>query len=377
MHFDSQIIHPGWPAAAYEQGAIAPPLHLSTTFERAADGSYPHGYVYSRSGNPNRQSLEGAIAALEQGSDAAAFASGSAATLAVLQALKTGDHVIAPQSVYYGVQEILRKILAPWGLAFSLVDTTDLAAIEQALQPQTRLILIETPSNPQLAVTDIAAVAALARSAEAYLACDNTLASPVLQTPLSHGADLVIHATTKYLAGHSDVIGGMVVTARPSPLFDQIRLIQTIGGAIAAPFDCWLAQRGLQTLGLRVRAQSTTAQTLAEFLAQHPAVEQVLYPGLTSHPGHAIAVRQMQGYGGLLSILVKGGQDSALAVAAGVQLFMRATSFGGPHSLIEHRASIEAPGSQTPVNLLRLSVGLEHPSDLIADLDQALNRVLP
>lgn len=377
MHFDSQIIHPSWPAAAYEQGAIAPPLHLSTTFERAADGSYPHGYVYSRSGNPNRQTLEQAIAALEQGIDAAAFASGSAATLAVLQALETGDHVIAPQSVYFGVQEILRKILAPWGLAFSLVDTTDLAAIAQALQPQTRLILIETPSNPQLAVTDIAAVAALAHSAGAYLACDNTLASPVLQTPLSHGADLVIHATTKYLAGHGDVIGGIVVTGDSSALFEQIRLIQTIGGAIASPFDCWLAQRGLQTLGLRVRAQSAAAHTLAEFLSQHAAIEQVLYPGLAGHPGHAIAARQMQGYGGLLSILVKGGQDAALAVAASVQLFMRATSFGGPHSLIEHRASIEAPGSQTPLNLLRLSVGLEHPSDLIADLDQALDRALP
>lgn len=373
MHIESQIVHTHPPQPFQEEmGSVVPPLYLSTTFERNADGTYPHGYVYSRSGNPNRQALEHAITALESGTEAAGFASGSAATLAVLQALKTGDHVIAPQSVYFGIQEMLRKIFAQWGLAFSLVDTTNLGAVQAAVQPNTRLILIETPSNPLLSVTDIQAVADIAHAAGAYLACDNTLASPVLQNPLKHGADLVIHATTKYLAGHSDVIGGMVVTREVSQLFEQIRLIQGIGGAVPSPFDCWLTLRGLQTLPYRVRAQASTAQTLAHFLSQHPAVEQVLYPGLESHPEHAIAAKQMSGYGGLLSILVKGTQETAMSVAAKVNLFTRATSFGGPHSLIEHRASIEAPGTQTPPNLLRLSVGLEHVDDLIADLDQAL-----
>ncbi|HEY9763516.1 MAG TPA: aminotransferase class I/II-fold pyridoxal phosphate-dependent enzyme [Trichocoleus sp.] len=374
MHIESQIVHAHLPQALQEgMGAIVPPLYLSTTFERNADGTYPQGYVYSRSGNPNRQALEDAIAMLEHGTEAAGFASGSAATLAVLQALKTGDHVIAPQNVYFGIQEMLRKIFAQRGLAFSLVDTTDVTAVRQAVQTNTRLILIETPSNPQLAVTDIQSVADIAHEAGAYLACDNTLASPVLQNPLKHGADLVIHATTKYLAGHSDVIGGMVVTREMSPLFEQIRLIQEIGGAVPSPFDCWLTLRGLQTLTYRVRAQAANAQTLAHFLNQHPAVEQVLYPGLESHSGYAIATKQMSGYGGLLSILVKGTQETAMAVAAKVNLFTRATSFGGPHSLIEHRASIEAPGTQTPPNLLRLSIGLEHTEDLIADLDQALS----
>lgn len=377
MHIETQIVHTHPPQAPQDSmGAVVPPLYLSTTFERGEDGTYPQGYVYSRSGNPNRQALEHAIATLEHGTEAAGFASGSAATLAVFQALKTGDHVIAPQNVYFGIQEMLRKIFAQWGLAFSLVDTTDLGAVQQAIQPNTQLILIETPSNPQLVVTDIQAVADLAHRIGAYLACDNTLASPVLQNPLKHGADLVIHATTKYLAGHSDVIGGMVVTRETSPLFEQIRLIQGIGGAVPSPFDCWLTLRGLQTLSHRVRAQAATAQTLVHFLNQHPAVEQVLYPGLESHPGHAIAAKQMNDYGGLLSILVKGSQETAMAVAAKVNLFTRATSFGGPHSLIEHRASIEAPGTQTPPSLLRLSIGLEHPDDLMADLDQALQNGL-
>ncbi|MBD0269528.1 MAG: aminotransferase class I/II-fold pyridoxal phosphate-dependent enzyme [Cyanobacteria bacterium Co-bin8] len=372
MHIESQIIRATAPSSAENMGSVVPPIYLSSTFERAVDGTYPHEYIYSRSGNPNRQALEAAIATLERGTEAAAFASGSAATMSVFQALKAGDHVIAPQNVYFGVQEMLRQIFAPWGLAFDLVDTTDLAAVQQAIKANTRLILIETPSNPQLAVTDIRAVARLAHEAGASLACDNTVASPMLQNPLEHGADLVIHATTKYLAGHSDVIGGIVVTRELSPLFNQIRLIQGIGGAVPSPFDCWLALRGLQTLACRVHTQAANAQRLAELLSQHGAVERVLYPGLADHPGHAIAAQQMSGYGGLLSILVKGNQETALAVAAKVKLFTRATSFGGPHSLIEHRASIEAPGTQTPVNLLRLSVGLEHPEDLMADLDQAL-----
>jgi cystathionine gamma-synthase len=372
MYLETQSVHAGR-AIDPTTGALTSPIHLSTTFERAADGSYPKGYIYGRSGNPNRNALELALATLEQGVEAAVFGSGSAATFTLLQALSAGDHVIAPQNVYFGVQQMLAKIFAPWGLQYTLVDTTDLTAMAAALRPNTRLILIETPSNPQLAITDIQATADLAHQAGAYLACDNTILSPVLQLPLPLGADFVIHATTKYLAGHSDVIGGAVITKAINPVFEQLRLIQSIGGAVPSPFDCWLTLRGLQTLPLRVRAQTQTAQVIAEWLDHHAAVEQVLYPGLPGHRGFAIAQRQMQGSGGLLSVLIKGGEAAALAVAAKTQVFTRATSFGGPHSTLEHRASIEAPGTQTPVNLLRCSIGLEHPDDLIADLDQALS----
>lgn len=372
MHPDTQAVHLGR-SIDPSTGALVPPIHLSTTFERGADGSYPQGYVYGRSGNPNRQALEAALATLEGGAAAAVFGSGSAATFSLLQALAPGDHVIAPQNVYFGVQEMLARILGPWGLHYTLVNTTDLTAIAAALQPNTRLILIETPSNPQLAITDIQAVADLAHQTQAYLACDNTIASPVLQRPFGHGADLVIHATTKYLAGHSDVIGGVVITQTLNPLFEKLQVIQGLGGAIPSPFDCWLTLRGLQTLAVRVRAQSQSALTVAQWLQDHPAIERVLYPGLADHPGHARAARQMaSGYGGLMSVLVRGGATAALAVAAQVQVFTRATSFGGPHSTLEHRASMEAPGSQTPEHLLRLSIGLEHPQDLIADLDYAL-----
>ncbi len=375
MHPDTQSVHSGR-SIDPSTGALVPPLHLSTTFERDADGSYPQGYVYGRSDNPNRQALEIALATLEQGESAATFGSGSVATFSLLQALKAGDHVVAPKNVYFGIQEILAKILAPWGLQYTLVDTTDLGAVEGALQDNTRLILIETPSNPQLAITDIQAVADVAHRAKAYLACDNTIPSPVLQNPLHHGADFVIHATTKYLAGHSDVIGGAVITKTANPLFNQLRLIQSVGGAVPSPFDCWLTLRGLQTLAVRVKAQSQSAMAIAQWLQDHPKVERVLYPGLDEHPGYAIAQQQMAGgYGGLLSVLVRGGQTTALAMAAQVKLFVRATSFGGPHSTLEHRASIEAPGTGTPENLLRLSIGLEHPQDLIEDLDQALGAV--
>lgn len=367
---ETQAIHSG-SSIDPATGALTAPIHLSTTFERDGDGSYPKGYIYGRSGNPNRDALETALTTLEKGAETVTFASGSAATFSLLQALSPADHVVAPQSVYFGVQQMLSQIFSPWGLSYTLVDTTDLAAVAEALRPNTRLVLIETPSNPQLAVTDIQAVADLAHGANAYLACDNTIASPVLQTPLTLGADFVIHATTKYLAGHGDVIGGAVVTRETNSLFDQLRLVQTVGGVVPSPFDCWLTLRGLQTLSLRVCAQSQSAQRIATWLSQHPAIEQVLYPGLPEHPGHDIAQKQMQSYGGLLSFLVKGDQDTAMAVAAKTNLIARATSFGSPHSAIEHRASIEK-GTTTAPNLLRLSVGLEHVDDLIADLDQAL-----
>lgn len=353
-------------------GAIAQPLYLSTTFEREPDGSYPNGYLYTRLENPNRARLEECLTALEGGVDAAAFASGSAATLSVFQALAPGDHVVAPLDVYTGTPAILRTILEPWGLAVTFVDMTDVAAVERSLRPNTRLIWIETPSNPLLEITDIGKISALAHSIGAICVCDNTWATPMLQQPFRYGADLVVHSTTKYLGGHSDVLGGAVITREASALFHKIRAIQKIGGGVPSPFDCWLVHRGIQTLPCRMRVHSDTALQLAQWLSQHPQVEAVYYPGLPGHKGGAIAIQQMRAFGGMLSLQVRGGSDAAFAVAAKVKLFKRATSLGGVESLIEHRASIEGPASGTPQNLLRLSIGLEHVADLTADLKQAL-----
>jgi cystathionine gamma-synthase len=359
------IIDPG-------SGAVTPPIHLSTTFERAADGSYPHGYDYTRSDNPNRAALEACMAALEGGTAAAAFSSGSVVMMSLLQALNPGDHVIAPGDMYFGIQRVMREILMPWGLDISFIDMTSLAELEQSLKPNTRLVIVESPSNPQIKITDIAATTNLAKTVGASVVVDNTIPTPVLQRPFFLGADFVVHATTKYLGGHSDVLGGILVAREENELFEKTRTIQQIGGSVPSPFDCWLLLRGIQTLPYRVRAQSDHALQIARFLEAQPAVESVLYPGLKSHPGHEIAAKQMNDFGGLLSILVKGDAETAMAVAAKVKVFIRATSFGGTHSLIEHRASIEGPHTSTPPNLLRLSIGLEHPDDLIADLDQAL-----
>ncbi len=381
MRFETLAIH-----ADHESdpatGAVTPPLHLSTTFERQPDGSYPHGYVYIRSENPTRDALERLLAALEAGEaadadaggqvEAAAFASGSAATAAVFQALAPGDHVIAPDDVYHGTVNLLRTVFAPWGLDATFVDMTDPAAIEAALRPETRLIWVESPSNPLLKITDIARVSAIARGAGAALVCDNTWATPALQRPLALGADLVVHSTTKYLGGHSDTLGGAVIGRADTALFTRVRALQRAAGAVLSPFDSWLTLRGARTLAYRMRGHSEHALAVARFLAERPEIETVHYPGLSGHPGHDIAARQMALPGGMLSILVCGGEEAAMAVAARTRVFTRATSLGGVESLIEHRASIEGPQSRTPRNLLRLSIGLEHPDDLIADLERAL-----
>ncbi len=370
-HIETIAVHAGRrpdPAT----GAVMPPIHLSTTFERQADGSYTDGYVYSRSENPNRRALEETLAALEGGAAALAFGSGMAATTALLQALAPGDHVIMPDDVYFGTGRLVREVLGQWGLQFSVVDMTDLAAVRSAMRPNTRLVWVETPSNPLLKITDITAVAELAHAAGALLAVDNTWPSPIGQRPFEHGADVVMHATTKYLGGHSDLLGGALILRERGPLLDRIRTVQTLGGAVPSPFDCWLLLRSIRTLPYRVRAHSANAQRVVEFLAGHPAVAAVHYPGLATHPGHAIAARQMQLFGGMLSIQVHGGAAAAMTVAANVQLFTRATSLGGIESLIEHRASVEGPHTTTPADLLRISVGLEHPDDLIADLRVAL-----
>lgn len=371
MHPDTIAVHAAH-GSDPATGAIAPPIYLSTTFERAADGSLPHGYSYARDNNPTRAALERALAAMEGGAAAAAFASGQAATMAVLQALAPGDHVVLPLSVYYGTRKLVDQLFARWGLTSTAVDMRDPANVDAVLRPETRLVWAETPSNPLLAVTDIAAVSALAHQAGARCAVDNTWATPVGQRPLALGADLVMHSSTKYLGGHGDVMGGAIVTRADDELFQTIRGIQAAGGAIASPFDSWLVVRGIKTLPHRVRAHSANALAVATFLEAHEAIEAVHYPGLRSHPGHAVAARQMSAFGGMVSIQVRGGRDAALAMKARVRLFTRATSLGGPESLIEHRASVESPDSGTPENLLRLSIGLEHPDDLIADLDQAL-----
>jgi cystathionine gamma-synthase len=354
-------------------GAVREPIHLSTTFERGPDGAYPQGFFYGRSGNPNRASLEQAVAALEGGAEAVAYGSGAAATLAVFSLAAAGGRIVCSADCYHGTARQLREILPGWGTSVAFVDTTDLAAVERALEPGAALLWVETPSNPLLRVSDLAALAVLARARGALLGCDNTFASPVLQQPLSLGADLVMHSTTKFLGGHSDVLGGIVVARETGPVLARLREFQGVGGGVPSPFDCWLLLRSLATLPLRVRAQSAGALAVARFLATHPRVERVHYPGLASHPGHGLASRQMQdGFGAVVSVQVPGGAAEALAVAARVQLFTRATSLGGVESLIEHRASMEGPLTQTPPNLLRLAVGLEHPDDLVADLDRAL-----
>ena len=370
MRIETLAVHAGH-AIDPATGAVATPIHLSTTFERDAQGGYPHGYVYGRSANPTRHALEQALAALEGGADAAAFGSGLAASSAVLQALAPGDHVIAPTDVYHGMTKLLRDVYLRWGLEVSFVDMTRIDEIKQAARPKTKLVWIETPSNPQLKITDIARVAEMAHGVGAICACDNTW-SPIVQRPLDLGADLVVHATTKYLGGHSDVTGGVVIAKKQTEHFERIREVQTTAGGVPSPFDCWLILRGMRTLPWRMRAHSENAAKIAAWLANHPRVEKVHYPGLVSHAGHEIAARQMSAFSGMLSFEVKGGSEAALGVAAKTEIFIRATSLGGVESLVEHRASIKGEDPRTPQGLLRLSIGLEHPDDLIEDLAEAL-----
>ena len=356
-------------------GAVTPNLTLATTFERAPDGSLPHGFVYSRYDNPNRHGLETALAALEGGPTALAFASGQAATAAVLQSLEPGARVVFADDIYHGTRQLVTTQFVRWGLHGEFADFTDLAALEKLLRAApVRLVWFETPSNPCLKIADIAAVARLARAAGALVVVDNTWATPVLTRPLALGVHVVMHSSTKYFGGHSDVLGGALVLGAdcPADTATRLREWQRLGGAAPAPFDCWLLHRSLATLPVRVRAQTDTAARLAAWLAAHPRVERVNYPGLPTHAGHDIAKRQMAGFGAMMSFHVKGGFDAAKAVAGKVKLITRATSLGGVESLIEHRKLVEPAGSTTPENLLRFSVGLEHFEDLQADLAQAL-----
>lgn len=370
MKIETRAVHVG---RKPEPGTrdVTPAIHLSTTFQKADDGSLPGGFLYSRTDNPNRAALEEALTSLEEGTAALAFSSGNAATNAVLQAVPKGLHIIAGDDVFYGTAILLRR-LAEWGIEHTLVNMQDLNAVKQAQKPNTRLIWIETPSNPLLNVTDIAAIAEIAKKTGALVACDNTWATPMFQLPLKLGAHIVMHSVTKYLSGHSDVLCGALVFENGGEFFQKVQAIQRESGSVPSPFECWLALRGLQTFPYRVRAQSQSAQKIAEFLAGKSKIEAVHYPGLPSHPGYSIAKKQMSSFGGMLSIQVKGGQQEAFKLASSVKIFTHATSLGGPHSLIEHRASVEGANTRSPANLLRLSIGLEHPDDLIEDLEQAL-----
>lgn len=358
-------------------GALVPPIHLSTTYERGPDGAYQSGRAYTRADNPTYDHAEQLLATLEGGAGCALFASGNAAATAVFQSLLPGDHVLVARVLYWGIRKWLAEFAVSWGLDVEFVDTADPVAVAAAIRPgRTRLLWLETPANPTWEITDLAAVVKIAHAADVRVAVDNTVATPVLTRPIELGADLVVHSATKYLNGHSDVLAGAVVTARRDPFWERIRSWRRNAGGVVGAFEAWLLQRGMRTLFLRVRRSSETALTLARHLDGHPAVTSVLYPGLPSHPGHAIAARQMAGgFGGMLSIRIAGGEEQAMAVAAAVRIFKRATSLGGVESLIEARRSVEGPSSSVPGDLLRLSIGVEAPEDLLADIEGALTKV--
>eukprot|EP00276_Gloeochaete_wittrockiana_P007745 CAMPEP_0184655512 /NCGR_PEP_ID=MMETSP0308-20130426/13109_1 /TAXON_ID=38269 /ORGANISM="Gloeochaete witrockiana, Strain SAG 46.84" /LENGTH=429 /DNA_ID=CAMNT_0027092009 /DNA_START=309 /DNA_END=1598 /DNA_ORIENTATION=+ len=359
---------------------VSPPIHMTTTYLRSADGTFgPH--VYGRLGNPNRDALELVVAQLENGKYALAYGSGMAAASSVLFTLSTNDHLIIDYDIYIGVTSVIRTIMPRWGLDVSVVDTSDPANVRNALKPSTRMLWIETPSNPMLKLVDIETLSTLAHShsSDIVVVGDNTWATPVIQRPLQLGADVIVHSATKYFGGHSDVTVGVVVVKDRKDVFQRLKGIQTEAGAIPSPFDCWLVHRGIRTLPLRFRAHCANALKVALFLESHHAVAKVYYPGLPSFKGHAIALKQMVGgFGGMVSFDVKKkvgdeeGTASAIKVVAHFKLFTRATSLGGVESLAEHRASIEGPESRTPKTLIRLSIGLESADDLLKDLDQAL-----
>ena len=371
MRFETRLLHAGGESDP-STGAVAPPIVLSTTFARRPDGTPLGGHTYIRESNPTQDRLEAALAVAEGGAAALVFASGMAAGVSLLETLPPGSRVVFPDDIYWGYRIAARDLLAARGLMASFVPMDDVAALDAALEAPAALVWIETPSNPLMKIVDLARTVERAREAGALSVVDNTFATPVLQRPLELGADVVLHATTKYMGGHSDVAGGALVFSRRDSLFEQVLHVRHIGGAIAAPFDSWLVLRGLRTLAVRVRAQCAGAAVVARALAAHRAVSAVHYPGLPSHPGHEVARAQMADFGAMLSFRVRAGREAAIAAVGRARVFTRATSLGGVESLIEHRASSEGPESTTPQDLIRLSIGLEHPDDLAEDLVQAL-----
>lgn len=372
MEIETIAVHAGR-SVDLATGAVSPPIHLSTTFERDHDGEFSRGFEYSRDDNPNRRSLETCLASLEGGIAAIAYPSGMAAIGAAIEAL--GIHrpgrLVLP--TYFGIRSLLAETEFGRKLDVVTVNMADLVAVERVCaESKPGIVWIETPSNPLVSIVDIASVAKIGRSHGASIAADNTWATPFLQRPLELGADVVVHSPTKYIGGHSDVMSGAIVVKEDGPHLKELRAIQRHRGVLPSPFDCWLALRGTASLSARMAVHCSSALTLARFLEAHASVAAVHYPGLESHAGHAIAARQMRAFGGMLSVEVHGDREQAMAVAAALKTFTRATSLGGNHSLVEHRASVEGPATTAPESLLRLSIGLEHVDDLIADLTQAL-----
>ena len=353
-------------------GAVAPPIHLATTFRHGPAGERLAGYEYQREGNPTNDRLREALKALEGGEEAMTFASGMAAMSTLLESLPTGARVLFPNDCYTGLRMLFAEFLPERGIVPIEVDMADLDAVRAACAQPLAMLWIETPSNPLLKVCDIAALAALGHAAGALVVADNTFATPLLQRPLALGADIVMHSTTKYFGGHSDVLGGALVFARNDALAQRVAHRLHVTGGVMAPFSAWLTLRGCRSLGARMAMHCANARAVATFLSTHPRVARVNWPGLPAHPGHAIAARQMRDFGAMLSIQLHGGRDAALAVAGRLRVFTNATSLGGCESLVEHRASVEGAHPRSPQDLLRISVGLEDVGDLVADLAQAL-----
>ncbi|WP_329175266.1 cystathionine gamma-synthase [Streptomyces sp. NBC_01477] len=376
QHFETLAIHAGQPADA-QTGAVVTPIYQVSTYKQDGVGGLRGGYEYSRSANPTRTALEENLAALEGGSRGLAFASGLAAEDCLLRTvLAPGDHVVIPNDAYGGTFRLFAKVVERWGVTWSVADTSDVQAVRDAVRPETKLIWVETPSNPLLGITDIAALAGVAEQAGVRLVVDNTFASPYLQQPLALGADVVVHSTTKYMGGHSDVVGGALV-ASDAGLGEELAYHQNAMGAVAGPFDAWLVMRGIKTLAVRMDRHSANASRVAELLAAHPKVQQVYYPGLPGHAGHEIAAKQMRSFGGMVSFRVTGGEEAAVAVCDRTELFTLGESLGGVESLIEHpgrmtHASVAGSALEVPSDLVRLSVGIEAADDLLADLGQAL-----
>ena len=376
--FSTNAIHAGQEPDP-RTGAVIPPIHLSTTYAQDGVGGLREGgYEYSRSANPTRTALQECLAALEGGRHALAFGSGMGASDVLLRsALRPGDHLVLPHDAYGGTFRLVDKVLVPWGVQYSTVDLADVAALRATLQPNTRLVWCETPTNPLLGIADIAAVAEATHDGGARLVVDNTFASPYLQSPLALGADAVLHSTTKYIGGHSDVVGGAVVTD-DDELTEQLKFLQNAAGQVPGPFDAWLTLRGVKTLAVRMERHSDNAERIAEMLVGHPAVASVLYPGLPGHPGHEVAAKQMRRFGGMVSFRLAGGREAALRVCAATKLFTLGESLGGVESLIEHPAamthlSVAGSALEVPDDLVRLSVGIEDADDLVDDLRQALH----
>ncbi|HLR32651.1 MAG TPA: aminotransferase class I/II-fold pyridoxal phosphate-dependent enzyme [Fodinibius sp.] len=371
MRKETEAIHAAMKISG-EEPDIVPSLHRSTVYEIDKTGHHEGDWHYTRLDNPNRKQWEHVLAVMEEGASAAAFSSGVAAASAVFQSLEPGDHVIIPDDVYAGNRELVKEIMIPWGLKADFIDMTELSKIENHITERTKLIWVESPSNPLMNIMDIEGISDLAHRNDAIVCVDNTWPTPINQLPLKLGADLVLHSTTKYFGGHSDILGGAVIARKENDFFERIRRVQRVGGAVPSPDDCWMLCRSTRTMPYRMRGHNENAMRLARFLQEQPKVEKVFYPGLATHSGHEVAQKQMSGFGGMISFLIAGDRQEALEIVAQSKLISRATSLGGVESTWEHRQSSEGENSRAFPNLIRISVGLEHPDDLLEDVEQAL-----